>query len=111
MWAFLVDQLGRRMLLRVYPFASVGAPPGNLVSWILIALNVLALVAYYFKHVLIRTSVVPFRETARRAPVARVVHLVGDPPAPRRHWRAAESLLAADATRLRGPGTADVWPT
>jgi len=49
MWAFLVDQLGRRALLRVYPFASVGAPPGNLVGWILIALNVLALAAYYFQ--------------------------------------------------------------
>ena len=49
MWAFLVDQLGRRLLLRAYPLGSVGDPPGEVVSWTLIAINVLALALYFVR--------------------------------------------------------------
>ena len=44
MGVFLVDQLGRRALLSVFPIESVGHPPGDVVSWGMIAINVVALV-------------------------------------------------------------------
>ena len=46
MGAFLADQIGRRALLRVLPFVSIAHPPGDVVSWILIASNALAIAMF-----------------------------------------------------------------